>query len=417
MIKVLLLTLAVAGGFALAVFSPGLVAQVTALTESFGTAAAEQPDGHGHAKAGGHDGHADEHGGNEGEEGVVHLSEEQIAAAGIAVAAVGGGELVKSLAVPGTVAADSDRLAHVASKVAGTLKEIRKQLGDAVERGEVVALVESREIAEAKSEFLAALRADKLARTSFEREKGLWDKRISAQQDFLDAQNAAEEAQIRLDLARQKLVALGLLMPEIESLPRQSPADLRIQEVRAQIGGKVINRSAVLGEFIEANSDLLVVADTSRLWVEMSVSPSDMRFVRQGQPVAVSNGSEAVVEARVVFVSPVVDAETRSVRVIAEMTNDQQRWRPGDFVTARIRTEAQEVGVKVPRDAVQTIEGESVVFVRTDEGFEKREIVLGKGDGESVEVVFGLDAGETIAVSNTFVLKAELGKSEAEHVH
>ena len=75
------------------------------------------------------------------------------------------------------------------------------------------------------------------------------------------------------------------------------------------------------------------------------------------------------------------------------------------------------VGVAVPRAALQTIGGENIVFVRTADGFEKREIVLGKGDSTSVEAVFGLDAGEEIAVSNSFVLKAELGKSEAEHVH
>ena len=73
--------------------------------------------------------------------------------------------------------------------------------------------------------------------------------------------------------------------------------------------------------------------------------------------------------------------------------------------------------VLVPRAAVQEIGGESVVFVRTPEGFEKREVVLGRGDQDGVEVVFGLDPGERYAAANTFVLKAELGKSEAEHSH
>ena len=73
--------------------------------------------------------------------------------------------------------------------------------------------------------------------------------------------------------------------------------------------------------------------------------------------------------------------------------------------------------VLVPRAAVQEIGGESVVFVRTPDGFAKREVVLGRGDREGVEVVFGLDEGERYAAANTFVLKAELGKSEAEHAH
>lgn len=414
MVRYLVVPLAVLGGFALAVLSPGLVTRLAASLSSYGSAAAEQAEPHGEA-----DGHGRGAGGEDehGEEGVVHLSEQQIAAAAIAVAPATGGELVKSLAVPGTIAANADRLAHVASKVPGTLKEIRKQLGDTIRSGEVVALVESREIAEAKSEFLAAIRAEQLARTVFQREKGLWEKRISAQQDFLEAQNAAEEAQIRLDLARQKLVALGLQDSEIGGLPKQPPADLRIQEVRAQIGGKVIDRAAALGEFIEANADILIVADLSNLWIEMTVSPADVPFIRQDQTVAVTSAAGATGEAQIMFVSPVVNPDTRSVRVVAAMPNREQRWRPGDFVTARIRTEAQPVDLIVPRQAVQTMGGESIVFVRTDEGFEKREIVLGRGDEDTVEVVFGLDPGEIIAVANTFVLKAELGKSEAGHAH
>ncbi|MBW7851003.1 MAG: efflux RND transporter periplasmic adaptor subunit [Rhodospirillales bacterium] len=415
MLRYLVVPLSIIGGFALAAANPGLVAQVGTLVPAFGNAAAGQADEHGPSDSHGHGngGREDEH----AEEGVVHLTEQQIASAGITVAAASGGELVKALSVPGTVAADADRLAHVASKVPGTLKEIRKKLGDSLNAGEVVALVESREIADAKSEFLAAIRSEQLARTVFVREKGLWEKRISAQQDFLEAQNAAEEAKIRLDLARQKLVALGLQDGEITSLPKQSPADLRIQEVRAQIGGKVIDRSVALGEFIEANADILVVADLDNLWIEMTVSPADVPFIRQGQTVTVTSGAGQTGEANIIFISPVVNADTRSVRVVAAMANGEQRWRPGDFVTARIQTESQPVDLIIPRKAVQTVEGEAIVFVRTDEGFEKREIVLGRGDDETVEIVFGLDPGEVIAVENTFVLKAELGKSEAGHAH
>ncbi|MBD0271188.1 MAG: efflux transporter periplasmic adaptor subunit, partial [Acetobacteraceae bacterium] len=92
-------------------------------------------------------------------------------------------------------------------------------------------------------------------------------------------------------------------------------------------------------------------------------------------------------------------------------------FRPGGFVTAEVAAEERRVGVLVPRGAVQDIGGESVVFVRTPGGFEKREVALGRGDEDGVEVVSGLGPGERYAVRNTFVLKAELGKSEAEDSH
>jgi cobalt-zinc-cadmium efflux system membrane fusion protein len=113
----------------------------------------------------------------------------------------------------------------------------------------------------------------------------------------------------------------------------------------------------------------------------------------------------------------VLDPETRSARAVVEVPNPDGAFRPGGFVTAEVATEEQRVDVLVPRMAVQQIGNESIVFVRTPDGFEKREVVLGRSDQEGVEVVFGLDPGERYAAANSFVLKAELGKAEAEHSH
>jgi cobalt-zinc-cadmium efflux system membrane fusion protein len=117
---------------------------------------------------------------------------------------------------------------------------------------------------------------------------------------------------------------------------------------------------------------------------------------------------------KIVFVSPLLDKETRTARVVAVIENPDGRWRPGSFVTAAIAIEERAAPVVAPFSAVQTVEGRKAVFVRTKDGFEKRDVVLGQRDGQSVEIVSGLDAGETIAVSNTFSLKAELSKPGEE---
>ena len=142
----------------------------------------------------------------------------------------------------------------------------------------------------------------------------------------------------------------------------------------------------------------------------------DLAQIMEGQSVTIAAGDKRST-GTIVFLSPILNPETRSARVIAAVENKDMTWRPGSFVTAEVMAEEQPVALRVPRSALQTIGGEQVVFVRAPEGFEKREVVLGKGDGEAVEVVFGLDPGETIAVTNSFVLKAELGTAEAEHVH
>jgi membrane fusion protein, heavy metal efflux system len=115
------------------------------------------------------------------------------------------------------------------------------------------------------------------------------------------------------------------------------------------------------------------------------------------------------------FVSPLLDRDTRAARVVALLANPDHVFRPGSFVTAEIPLSQDHVEVVVPKAALQTIKGERVVFVRNDHGFEARKVTIGREDDRTVEIVSGLSAGETIAVRNTFVLKAELGKAEAEH--
>jgi cobalt-zinc-cadmium efflux system membrane fusion protein len=189
---------------------------------------------------------------------------------------------------------------------------------------------------------------------------------------------------------------------------------LRLQNVRASISGRIVERKVELGTAVgrdNLETELFVIVDLSRVWVEMAVTSSDLPLVREGQSVAVSiHGGSNVGKGKIIFVSPMLDKETRAARVVAALDNPDRLWRPGSFVTAQIAVESHQAPIVVPVAAVQTMEGHKVVFVRTPEGFEKRDVVLGDRDGRMVEISSGLAAGETIAASNTFPLKAELSK-------
>jgi len=117
------------------------------------------------------------------------------------------------------------------------------------------------------------------------------------------------------------------------------------------------------------------------------------------------------------FVSPLLDRDTRSARVVASVDNPSHVLRPGTFVTAAIPFQQVRAEVVIPKTAVQSIDGQNAVFVRTPNGFEPRKIVTGREDSRSFEVTSGLSAGDKIATANTFVLKADLGKNALEHQH
>jgi cobalt-zinc-cadmium efflux system membrane fusion protein len=350
---------------------------------------------------------------------LVKLKPEAIEAAGIEVASVHSGTIAHRITVPGTIVPHADRIAHVAVRLPGIVAELRKNVGDPVEKNEVLAVLESREIAEAKSDYLAARLTSELQQELFERGyKPLWEKKIASEQQFLSARNEAARTKMRADITRQKLFALGLTEGEIAGLPNQSDAILRRQEVRSPISGHVVERKVELGVAVgrdQLETELFVIADLDRVWVELAVSPDDVPLVAMGATVSVAaRANKEKTQGKVVFISPMLDKDTRLARVVAEIDNKEGIWRPGSFVMAAIEFDERAVPLAVPVGAVQTMGTGPVVFVRTSDGFAVRPVVLGQSDDRSAEVVSGLGEGETIAVSNTFLLKAEMLKGLTE---
>jgi cobalt-zinc-cadmium efflux system membrane fusion protein len=352
--------------------------------------------------------------GPETKSAIVAMDDERIKLAQIEQRTVGPATLAKRLGVSGTIVPDAGRVAHVSVKLSGTVAELRKNIGADVLRDEILAVLESREVADAKSEYLAARLSNDLQQDLAARDKSLWEGRAVPEQQYIKSRNAAAQTAMRFGIARQKLLALGVRDDEIASLPQAPDASLRSQNVRAPISGRVAERKVELGTAVgrdNLETELFVIVDLSHVWVDLSVSSTDLPMVREGQSVAISNrGQPENATARIVFVSPLLDKDTRTARVVAAIENADGRWRPGSFVTAAIAIEERATAVVVPFSAIQTVDGHKAVFVRTKDGFEKRDVVLGQRDGQSVEVVSGLAAGETIAVSNTFSLKAELAK-------
>jgi cobalt-zinc-cadmium efflux system membrane fusion protein len=351
-------------------------------------------------------------------DGRLTLDAEQIANAGIQTAVVTGGALVHRLPAPGIIVPSGKRIGRVSVKIIGMIAELRKTLGDTVAQGEVVAILESREMGDAKSEYLAARSFNDLQQTLFDRAKVLWDRRIATEQVFLRAQQAAEESRIKLELARQKLFVLGLSEKEIAGLPARPSSDLSRQEIRSPIAGRVAERKVDVGSMLgrdNLETELFLIVDLSEVWVELSVTPGDLGLIKEGQTVTISSrGSAEKAEGKIIYISPMLDKDTRSARVVALIANPAGVWRPGVFVTGEIATDEQPARVLVPPSALQMLEGASVVFVRTPDGFAKREVVLGRTIADGAEILSGLEPGETIAVQNTFKLKAELGKALAE---
>lgn len=383
-----------------------LGAAALALVTAGGVYANARENDHGHSHA--HEETEKSHD-DHGEEGVVHLSAAQIDAAGIKTAPVSVTSLTGEISVPGRVVPSGDHMAQIVPKVSGTVASVKKNLGDSVAKGDILAEIESREMADAAAEYQAAALSEELARKSLEREKSLWEKKITAEQEYLNARNMHQEAAIKVELARQKLGTLGHDGKSMKGVSR-------FHTLRAPIDGRIIARDIVPGSFADTAKAAFTIADLGVVWIESAIPANDIAKLQEGQIARITSYNHEA-EGQITFLSPAIDPETGAAKAIITLDNADGTWRPGLFVTAAIGTGMDDSALTVPADAVQTIEGKKVVFVRNDEGFERRDIALGRETGNRVEVLSGINPGEIIAVTNSFTLKAELGKSEAEHSH
>src|SRR6266853_3171611 len=171
---------------------------------------------------------------------IVAMDDERIKLAQIEQRKIGPGTVAKRLAVPGTIVPDADRVAHVSVKLAGAVAEPRKNIGDDVTKGEILGALESREVADAKSEYLASRLSDELQQDLAERDKSAWEKRAIPEQQYIKSRNAAAQTAMRFDIARQKLMALGVEEGEISEIPQAPQGSLRLQNVRAPISGRLV---------------------------------------------------------------------------------------------------------------------------------------------------------------------------------
>ncbi|MFP4226063.1 MAG: efflux RND transporter periplasmic adaptor subunit [Desulfobacterales bacterium] len=345
------------------------------------------------------------------EEPMVHMTARQIQEFGIQTAPAGPGEIHVRAELPGEVIAVPDRLAHVVPRVAGFTREVFKNVGDRIAAGEVLAVIDSRELADVKSEYLTTRKRLELAQADFKREKRLWNQKITSEQEFLDAKTAMAEADIQLYSAKQKLLALGFDPEYIDSLTNQQEASLTRYPITASIDGVVTERNLAVGEVVDTQSDIFVVTDLSEVWVHLTVYQKNLNAVASGQAVTIAADKIDAETAGVIdYVSPVVDAATRTATARVVLRNPDGRWRPGLFVTGKVDTAAIPADLVVPKSAIQTIDAEPVVFVRTDHGFVPVHVKTGKRNESYVEIVSGLEPDMQIAVTTTFMLKSELNK-------
>jgi cobalt-zinc-cadmium efflux system membrane fusion protein len=373
--------------------------------------AAQGSEGHAsHQDSHGHDDrHAEENegSGNAGDDRSVAMTEAQIKTNGIALDTAKPSMIQERLHLPAQIKVDAERTVAIAAPAEGIVQSVLVSPGATVKKGQALVTIQSPTVAQWRAELSSAQQRMNLARTTYQREKTLWEEHISARQDFDAAQAALKEAEIAAQAAHQRLSALGITGNDGVS---------SIVTVRAPLNGIIVEKPAVAGQAVDPAKPLLTVADLSRVWIEAAVPADSLGQIGTGMPAKVSvNALPHELTGTVSFVGPILGEATRMATARITLPNPELRLRPGMLATVDLMGPQTNVPVTVASDAIQTIHEHNVVFVRTETGFRAQDVTTGRSDGKRTEIVKGLDAGTGYAAGGSFLLKADLGKAEAEH--
>lgn len=339
-----------------------------------------------------------------GPEGFIEMDDARAKAAGIITEAVQAGGLSAEVIAQGVAAATSEGEAVLTARTDGTVVRITQHLGDTVRAGETIALLESREAATLVADLSVAASRVNAARLAYNREQRLYNARVTARQDFEAAQASLAEAQAELRRTQAAAAASGL------------SGNGRTLAIVTPVGGRLTRADARLGAYVLAGTEMFRVADPNQVQINASALPGDARRIQPGDTAVIEMVDGSLSEAVVHSVTPALDAESKTATIVLR-PKSVAGLTPGQGMRVRIRPSqtVQSTAIALPDEAVQSIEGRHSVFVKTKDGFQATEVTIGERSGGRIEILSGIKPGAIVASKGAFLLKAELGKGEAEH--
>ena len=339
-----------------------------------------------------------------GPEGFIPMAADRLAASGLAVERVEPGSLLSEIIAQATVAAPPEGRALLTARADGAVVRINKRLGDPVGAGETVALLESRDASAFVADRNAAAARAQAAQSAAAREQRLFNAKITARQDLEAAVAARSTANAELQRADAAVRAAGVT------------GGGRYLAVRSPIGGRITEVDTQLGAYVTAGAELFNVSDPRRIQIDAAVPVGDAQRIRPGDRAQIELPNGGLVEASVRSVTPALDAQSRAATVVLQLNGAPGGLTQGQAVRARITPRgSQQRGIILPEQAVQQIEGRDMVFVQAKGGFQATPVSIGSRSGGRVEILSGLRTGQTVVTEGAFVLKSQLGASEAEH--
>jgi cobalt-zinc-cadmium efflux system membrane fusion protein len=318
----------------------------------------------------------------------------------------------------GKVLAPQPQMAIVGYAFPGRIAEIRTSVGQWVEKGQPLIVLESQDVGQAKSDYYKAIASHELAQLNLEREQRLLEGGIGLKKNLLAAEAEHKVAHVDLEAAEKRLHILGFTEKQVEEAACNHETNPTII-LNAPITGKVVASEAILGKMVDPATEILRIVDIRSLWVDAEIYERDLAKVKDGQRVEIRVPAYPgeTFTGTVTYIGDLVDEETRTITVRTEVANDDRRLKPGMFADVNLLLGGGEPVLIVPAAAVLEEGRRQVVFVKEQNGFRRREVETTILEGDCLQVVKGLAVGDEVVTQGNHQLRSVLERETLEAAH
>ena len=314
----------------------------------------------------------------------------------------------KTLDIPGSIEVKQNLLARIGSPVQGRIIEIKGELGKTVKQGDVLAVINSTELAKQQLAYIKSVQMVELKTKSYERAVLLFDADVVSEAQKLERKTELSAAKADMEASKDQLFVMGMTVEDIEAIQSETQIDATTNIV-AKIDGKIIKKNVNVGQVVDPTEDIFTIAMLNEVWGVAQVPERQIGFLKEGDELLIDVPAyeSKFVEGKITYLGDIVDPVTRTVTIRTEIDNAHGLLKPDMLITMKVSGKKIEK-VGVPINAIVSIDDIPNIFVKTGENkFLMRPVTLGIKNKDAVHIDDGLFEGEEVVIDGAFHLNNE----------
>ena len=314
----------------------------------------------------------------------------------------------RTLDIPGSIEVKQKLLARIGSPVQGRIIEINGELGNTVKQGDILAVINSTELAKQQLAYIKAVQMVELKTKAYERAVLLFDADVVSEAQKLQRKTELSSAKADMEASKDQLFVMGMTVEEIEAITSETQIDA-ITNIVAKIDGKIIKKNVNVGQVVDPTEDIFTIAMLDEVWGVAQIPERQIGFLTEGDDLLIDVPAyeDKLVEGKITYLGDIVDPVTRTVTIRTEIDNNNGLLKPDMLITMKVSgMKIEKVGV--PINAIVSIDDSPNIFVKTGKDkFLLRPVTLGIKNKEFVHIDDGLLEGEEVVIDGAFHLNNE----------